>query len=98
MPRYYKATARGVTVTRSTTSQVYSHAVVSWLKPAAPDRWRPDGLPARAADPSFHTRLDLAVAERCRRLQSPQFVEWAEVAPVEEIDAKAYRELRRARA
>lgn len=96
MTRYYKATARGVTVSRGTNGREYSHAVISWLKPAAPDRWRPDGLPGRAAMPSFHGRLELAEIECYRRRRYSEFVEWAEIAPVEEIDQKAYRELRRA--
>lgn len=96
MTRYYKATARGVTVSRGSDRREYSHAVISWLRPAAPDRWRPDGLPARAAMPSFHSTRELAEIECANRRRRSEFVEWAEVAPVEEIDAKAYRALKAA--
>lgn len=95
MTRYYKAAARGVTVTRSSTGREYSHAVITWLKPRAADQFFPNGLPARPGTPSFCGSLDLAHREQLTRTRhKPGSVDWCEIAEAEEIDAKAYRALK----
>lgn len=89
--KYYKATARNVTVTRSTASRDYTHAVIACWSKGTPG-WRGEPRSADHIQSSFSGSYALA-HKATAQFHGPC---WVEVAPVTEIDAKEYRALKAA--